>query len=239
MKNVDEDKCAQCGTPAAPGAKFCESCGAPLAAAPQPAGVKHVDEDKCAQCGTPAAPGAKFCESCGAPLTAVTQPVEGPAAAEPAAAYAAPGVQVPYQGVAIRFVALLIDAIILGIISYILIFLFAASAITVDPSTGAVSIGPAYYAAIVLGILIELLYFTLLLGRYGQSVGMMVVKIKVVREADSGPITYGAAFIRTILLYIDEIPYAIPFLLGAILIWTSDKKQRLGDRVAHTVVLKA
>jgi uncharacterized RDD family membrane protein YckC len=146
---------------------------------------------------------------------------------------------VQYQGVAIRFVALLIDAIILGIISYILIFIFAASAITVDTSTGAVSIGPAYYAAVALGIVIELLYFTLLLGRYGQSVGMMVVKIKVVSEADSGPITYGAAFIRTILLYIDEIPYAIPFLLGAILIWTSDKKQRLGDRVAHTVVLKA
>jgi uncharacterized RDD family membrane protein YckC len=113
-------------------------------------------------------------------------------------AYAAPGAQVPDQGVAIRFVALLIDAIILGIISYILIFLFAASAITVDTSTGAVSIGPAYYAAVALGIVIELLYFTLLLGRYGQSVGMMVVKIKVVSEADSGPITYGAAFIRTI-----------------------------------------
>jgi len=153
--------------------------------------------------------------------------------------YSAPSVEMPYQGVAIRFVALLIDAIILGIVSYILIFLFAASAITVDTSTGAVSFGPAYYAALVLGIVIELLYFTLLLGRYGQSVGMMVVKIKVVSEADSGPITYGAAFVRTILLYIDEIPYAIPFLLGAILIWTSDKKQRLGDRVAHTVVLKA
>ena len=73
---MDEDKCAQCGTPAAPGAKFCESCGAPLAAATQPVEVKHVDEDKCAQCGTPAAPGAKFCESCGAPLAAATQPVE-------------------------------------------------------------------------------------------------------------------------------------------------------------------
>jgi uncharacterized RDD family membrane protein YckC len=207
-----------------------------------------VDEDKCAQCGTPASPGAKFCESCGAPLVAVTQPVQGRAAAEPASAYAAPraqalysapGAQVQYQGVAIRFVALLIDGIILGIISYILIFLFAASAITIDASTGAVSFGPAYYAAVALVIVIELLYFTLLLGRYGQSVGMMAVKIKVVSEADSGPITYGAAFIRTILLYIDEIPYAIPFLLGAILIWTSEKKQRLGDRVAHTVVLKA
>ena len=51
--------------------------------------------------------------------------------------YSAPSVEMPYQGVAIRFVALLIDAIILGIVSYILIFLFAASAITVDTSTGA------------------------------------------------------------------------------------------------------
>ncbi|MGA7470092.1 MAG: zinc ribbon domain-containing protein, partial [Halobacteriota archaeon] len=125
---MDEDKCTQCGTPAPPGAKYCESCGAPLllAAASQPAEVKHADEDKCAQCGTPAPPGAKYCESCGAPLAAVTQPVQGPAAAEPAAVYtapraqapySAPGVEMPYQGVAIRFVALLIDAIILGIIT--------------------------------------------------------------------------------------------------------------------------
>ena len=34
---MNEEKCAQCGTPATPGAKFCESCGAPLTAAPQPA----------------------------------------------------------------------------------------------------------------------------------------------------------------------------------------------------------
>jgi uncharacterized RDD family membrane protein YckC len=195
-----------------------------------------VEEDKCAKCGTPAAPGTKFCESCGAPLPAAEQPAQGSAPA--ASAYATPEPQVQYQGVAIRFVALLIDGIILGIIGYILIFLFASSAITVDTSTGAVSFGPAYYAAVALVIVIELLYFTLLLRRYGQSVGMMAVKIKVVSETDSGPITYGAAFIRTILLYIDQIPYAIPFLLGAILIWTSDKKQRLGDRVAHTVVVK-
>jgi uncharacterized RDD family membrane protein YckC len=200
--------------------------------------VKHVDEDKCAQCGTPAAPGTRFCESCGAPLPAAAQPAQGSAAA--ASAYATPEPQVQYQGVAIRFVAFIIDGIISGIITYILVFLFTGSAITIDTSTGAVSLGPAYPAYYVaLGIVIALLYFTLLLGRYGQSVGMMAVKIKVVSEANGGPITYGAAFIRTILLYIDQIPYVIPYLLGAILIWTSDKKQRLGDRAAHTVVLKA
>ena len=82
------------------------------------------------------------------------------------------------------------------------------------------------------------LYSTLLLGRYGQSVGKMLVKIKVVKE-DSSRISYRDAFVRTVLAVIDAIPYVIPYLLGAILIWTSDKKQRLGDRVAHTVVVKA
>ena len=236
---MDEDKCAQCGTPAAPGAKFCESCGAPLAAATQPAEVKHVDEDKCAQCGTPAAPGAKFCESCGAPLVAVTQPVQGPAAAEPASAYAAPraqaaysapGAQVQYQGVAIRFVAILIDVIIVGIISTILAL--PLMLYVLNSTTGT-------YATAVIEAIISLLYFILLLGHYGQTAGMMLVQIKVVKEADYSAISYGEAAIRTILLVIDGIPYVIPYLLGAILIWTSDKKQRLGDRVAHTVVLKA
>jgi uncharacterized RDD family membrane protein YckC len=198
-----------------------------------------VDENICAKCGTPAAPGTKFCESCGAPQAAA-QPAQGSVSAASVSGYAMPEPQTQYQGVAIRFAALLIDGIISGIITYILVFLFTGSAITIDTSTGAVSLGPAYPAYYVAwGIVIALLYFTLLLGRYGQSVGMMVVKIKVVSEADSGPITYGAAFIRTILLYIDQIPFVIPYLLGAILIWTSEKKQRLGDRVAHTVVVKA
>ena len=98
-----------------------------------------MDEDKCAKCGTPAAPGTKFCESCGAPLPAAAQPAQGSAAA--ASAYATPEPQVQYQGVAIRFVALFIDGIILGIIGYILIFLFAASAITVDTSTAQFRLG--------------------------------------------------------------------------------------------------
>jgi uncharacterized RDD family membrane protein YckC len=201
--------------------------------------VKHVDEEKCAQCGTPASPGAKFCESCGAPLAVASQPVEGAVITEPTPIYAEPGAGMQYQGVAIRFVALLIDLIILGIINYILTLPIAASAVSYNVSTGAFTIGAAYYAVIAVTFVIELLYFTLLLGLYGQSVGMMAVKIKVVKEMDGASISYGDAFVRTILLLIDAIPYIVPYLLGAILIWTSDKKQRLGDRVAHTIVVKA
>ena len=196
-----------------------------------------MGEEKCAQCGTPATPGAKYCESCGAPLVAPAQPVQGPAAAEPAPSYAEPGAQVQYQGVAIRFVAILIDLIIVGLISWILTSPLLPS--IVNSTTGEVTFGAAYAAAIAIGIIISLLYFILLLGHFGQTVGMMIVKIKVVKEADYSAISYGEAAIRTILLWIDEIPYAIPFLLGAVLIWRSDKKQRLGDRAAHTVVVKA
>ena len=47
---------------------------------------------------------------------------------------------------------------------------------------------------------------------------------------------YQGIGIRFVSLLIDGI---IGYLIGAILIWRSDKKQRLGDRVAKTIVVKA
>ena len=58
-------------------------------------------------------------------------------------------------------------------------------------------------------------------------------------EGCGAPIDYSQAAVRTILRFLDEIPYFIPYLLGAILIWSSEEKQRLGDRIASTVVVKA
>ncbi len=193
-------------------------------------------EEKCAQCGTPAATDAKFCESCGAPLAAASKPVEGPAITQPAPTYTVQGTEMQYQEVGIRFVAILIDTIILGIIGWILFAVFGASAITVDAVANTVSIASTYYVAIALYLVIYFLYFTLLEGHGGQTVGKMAVKIRVVRGADGSPIDYGAAAVRTILRIIDGL---FIYLIGAILIWSSDKKQRLGDRVAHTVVVPA
>jgi uncharacterized RDD family membrane protein YckC len=45
-----------------------------------------------------------------------------------------------------------------------------------------------------------------------------------------------AALIRNILRIVDGL---FVYLVGAILVWKSDKRQRLGDRVAHTVVVRA
>ncbi len=149
----------------------------------------------------------------------------------------------PYQGVAIRFVAILIDVIILAIITGIITAPFnTPSSISVTNTTGvpmvSVAPNPLAWAGGIVSALVNFFYFVLLQGAYGQTVGKMLVKIKVVRE-DGSKISYVDAVVRTILALIDLIPYFIPYLLGAILIWTSDTKQRLGDRVAHTVVVKA
>lgn len=211
-----------------------------------------MDVDKCAQCGTQAAPGAKFCESCGAPLTST----EAPPAQQRQTQAPAQGIQPRYQSVGIRFAATVIDGLVLSIISWILVSIVIGSAFSliapissattgdlnatiaqvsafVSQLSGALSAGIA--VATVITVIVWFFYYTLLEGRYGQTLGKWFCKIKVVKEADGAPISYGEAAIRTILRIIDGL---IDYLIGAILIWTSEKKQRLGDRLAHTVVIQ-
>ncbi|MGZ4870101.1 MAG: RDD family protein, partial [Halobacteriota archaeon] len=195
-----------------------------------------MDENLCAQCGTATSPGAKYCESCGAPLAAQgpQRPAQGPPAYQAPAFYT--GARTSYQGVAIRFVAILIDYVIISIIAGILVFPFLVAAVAVNLTSvdaSAISLG-SIAAASVVGFVVWFLYFTLLEGHYGQTIGKMALNIKVVREADGAPIDYGEAAVRTILRIIDGL---FDYLIGAIFIWTSDEKQRLGDRVAHTVVV--
>lgn len=71
----------------------------------------------------------------------------------------------------------------------------------------------------------------------GATIGKMLLGIRVVR-LDGSPIGWGQSITRNLLRIIDQIPYGIPYLLAAILIWTSFTSQRLGDRVAHTVVAR-
>ena len=130
-----------------------------------------------------------------------------------------------YQGVSIGFIALLIDSIILALLIGAVGSILGFSVFSENAGSG---FG-------ILAFIIFLAYFTYLEGSRGQTIGKMIVKIKVVRE-DGGKIDVTQAFTRTILRIIDGL---LAYLIGAILIWRSDKKQRLGDNIAKTVVVKA
>jgi len=79
------------------------------------------------------------------------------------------------------------------------------------------------------------LYFVLMEGRTGQTVGKMVAKTKVV-NASWEQINMQEAVLRTLLRFIDGFLF---YLVGLIVIVSSEKNQRLGDLVAKTYVVDA
>jgi uncharacterized RDD family membrane protein YckC len=140
--------------------------------------------------------------------------------------YQAQAMSLRYVGVWRRFLAVLIDGIILGAVYYVV----AAATGNLTPTDSGSASLPGGVVAVV-----AFLYFIILEGFMGATIGKFLLGIRVVK-LDGSHIGLGAAIIRNLLRIIDALPTA--YILGAILIWTSSRKQRLGDRVAHTVVVR-
>ena len=122
----------------------------------------------------------------------------------------------PRAGFWIRFAAVLIDGILLGIVTVPL----------------QLALDPALYYAISLPIGIA--YYVLLEGgAKGQTVGKMAVGIRVYDLANGGAIGYGRAFIR----YIGRIVSAVVILLGYFWMLWDREKQTWHDKFAGSVVV--
>lgn len=140
----------------------------------------------------------------------------------------------PKAGLALRFVAVLLDGVIV---------LFPLSIVVGLLSGGGYAVGGNGYATA--GVNVEgaaawLLLF-LAIGYYilaetlsGATLGKRMVGIRVVGE-DGEHVTFGAALVRNVLRPIDFLFF---YLVGAISALLSQRGQRLGDRAAHTVVVR-
>ncbi len=164
----------------------------------------------------------------------------------PMAGQAPPAPSFEYKSVGIRFVALLIDGIIFTVI---LGAISAAVGVTEGGCDSATYVGStitingevAFYGLCgypaALFMLAGFLYFILLEWLWGGTLGKLAVGIRV--RTDSGqPMGFKESLIRNLLRIIDSLPFCIPYLLGAVLVWTSSERQRLGDRAAHTIVIR-
>jgi uncharacterized RDD family membrane protein YckC len=141
------------------------------------------------------------------------EPEPGPAAG---VAFASPGS---------RLVAYILDLVIqflavvgLGVLSIVLGVIFFPLAILSALAIVVVSIG----------------YFPYFWARSGQTPGMAQMKIKVVRDADGGPLTAGSAILRLIGL---TIGIAV-FWIGVIWIFIDKRKRGWQDLIAGTVVVE-
>ena len=81
-----------------------------------------------------------------------------------------------------------------------------------------------------------LLYFVAAEAGLGATVGKFAAGIRVLGD-DGGPVGLMRSVVRNLVRIIDVIPVGFP-VVGAVLIWNSRLSQRLGDRLADTVVIE-
>ncbi len=85
-------------------------------------------------------------------------------------------------------------------------------------------------------VVLCLAYYFVLESRSGQTIGKRALGLRVV-DVGGAPLTKGAVLRRTLGRLIDVLPFL--YLVGLVAIGWGDRRQRLGDRLAHTTVTSA
>jgi len=137
-------------------------------------------------------------------------------------------------GIPLRFVAVLLDALIVFFPLGLVVGLLAGGGYRdrVGGYTDAgVNVGGnAFWLLLALG----LGYYVVCEAATGATLGKRLVGIRVVGE-DGEHVTFSAAVVRNLLRVIDALFF---YLIGFLFALASTRGQRLGDRAAHTVVVR-
>jgi uncharacterized RDD family membrane protein YckC len=130
-----------------------------------------------------------------------------------------------YASVAWRAWALILDVVVLLIIGY-----FVAADVGTATGAGYELNG----AAALLSILIWFAYYVVMETAFGGTLGKLLVGLRVVNTQGCS-ITLREALVRNAMRIVDGL---FVYLIGAISAWSSPLHQRLGDRLAGTVVVR-
>lgn len=137
-------------------------------------------------------------------------------------------------GISLRFVAVLLDTVIVFVPMFLVVGLLSGGFYSEQgPGYSNVGIdvsGGAFLLLVALGVG----YYVVCEAVTGRTVGKGMVGIRVVGD-DGEPVTFGAAVLRNLLRLVDAFFF---YLVAFVFAVQSPLRQRLGDRVAHTVVVR-
>jgi uncharacterized RDD family membrane protein YckC len=206
----------------------------------------------CSKCGANVADGIAFCSACGQPMVGFSV---GQAAAAGSAvpAYSTPGqaawqapparAGVAYAGFWLRFVAFIIDAIVLYFVRMIVTLPFAASmgrgmrGMMTGRPPNAEDLLPlmhVMFRVMLISVVLQWLYYALLESSAWQgTLGKKALGLEVT-DLDGNRISFGRATGRFFAKFIS----ALTLMIGYIMAGFTEKKQALHDMIAGTLVIR-
>jgi uncharacterized RDD family membrane protein YckC len=111
---------------------------------------------------------------------------------------------------------------------------------TYDPNTGLITdggtsgAGVGVFLLLVVGGFVFFLYQLYRQGRTGQTIGMKVVGIRLVRERDGRYIGFWMALVRTLAHFFDSFFFDLGYLWP---LWDK-KRQTFADKLCRTIVIR-
>ena len=189
--------------------------------------MKEVAQNKgdvviCPNCGRDNPAEARFCGACSSPLAAVSDTAFPP----PPVSLAAD----TYAGFWIRLAAWIIDAVIVVFGTSVVRMLWYGAA------TGDGGASPTFagiVGSVVIALLVPALYFVLLTGLKGQTLGKMAAGIRVVNQEGLAPGAGRAALRETVGKFVS----IIALFLGFLRITWDPERQGWHDKMAGTHVV--
>ncbi len=136
-----------------------------------------------------------------------------------------------YAGFWTRFAAVFLDGLILFAVNFViglLAGLSAGQAVGTEP-TGAIVL---QLILVVVQLAIGVGYETIMIGKYGATLGKMACKISVV-TADGGEVSYARAFGRYFAKLLSGLTCSIGYIIAAF----DDQKRALHDHICNTRVV--
>ena len=203
----------------------------------------------CSRCGIKVVEGKRFCQACGQEVGAAvtaTAAIAG-ALSQPIAGTARVSAQLPYGGFWARFVASVVDGLILVIPFWLvvigLIFMFGGFGMMlhrnpVDPRAAAAFLAPMFmlfFLGMLAFVVLEWLYFAIMESSERQATfGKSVMSLRVT-DYEGQRISFGHATGRFFAKIVSGL---VPFAIGYIMAGFTEKKQALHDLIAGTLVLR-
>jgi uncharacterized RDD family membrane protein YckC len=137
-------------------------------------------------------------------------------------------------GIALRFVAVVLDALIVFVPLSIVVGLMSGGGYR-QGFEGQTNVGVDLSgSALLLLIALAIGYYVVCESAAGATLGKRMVGICVVGE-DGEAVTFGAAVVRNLLRLVDALFF---YFVGFVFAILSTRGQRLGDRAAHTLVVR-